>query len=197
MTEFDLLKNVKDLQDIYNSIKSAEKSLLFVLIYDLKKETEVNIALINYFKEELNNPINKIGVLTEHSYDEQKLDVVQRDLPDVDLENLFIKAKDSPENIALYDTLLRAVDEFKDDHTRKVVILILNAKRKGKGAAHIDNFSLFDRKNIKLVAICENGMIDEELEDYFKHEQHDIIYLERFDQFETRLEDLNNIIRNL
>lgn len=193
MSEFGLIDSAKDLQDIYNTIHSVKKSLLFVLVYDLKSESQISLALIDYFRDSIDKNETKIGVIVEEPYSGQKLDVIQRDMPGIDLENLFISVGKTPENISLYDTLVRAANEFQDDDTKKTVVAIVKARRSVVGAAHIENFDVYKLKRIKLILIYQPEMLPSDLEDYILESGVVAINLENYSEFNEVLDEISEL----
>ncbi|OMJ70419.1 hypothetical protein SteCoe_31603 [Stentor coeruleus] len=193
MSEFGVIDSAKDLHDIYNTINSVKKSLLFVLIYDIKSETQINVALIRYLRDRIDKIETKIGVIIEEPYSAYKLDIIQRDMPGIDLENLFISIDRNHENISLYDTLIRAANEFQDDDTQKTVFAIVKARRSVVGAAHIENFNVYVDKKIKLIVIYQPEMLPSEFEDYVLENGIVAINLENYRDFNEILDEVSEL----
>ena len=154
LIDFDIIEDGKNLFKIYQGLSSVRNSLLFVLIYDIKTETSLNLSLINFLQEKINKTEYKIGVLLEDPYTNLKLDIVQRDFPDADMQKLFENAHTINERkYSIYDTLIRCIHEFDDNSSNNTVVLIITETRDIVGASQVNDLDIFQIKNIQLIVI--------------------------------------------
>lgn len=196
MTDFQQIINTKDLQEIYRSIHSAKKSIIFTLIYSIKFNTDINLSILNFIRNKINKVETKIGVIIEDMYGIEKLDPVQRDAPDIDLENLFINTNENTSWVCIYDTLLRAVYEFPNDYTEKIVVAVIYETRDVVGAATADNLNAFMKKGIKLIVICDRKVLPSEFITFIMTNKVPTIYIDSYSSLEKSLEELESILNS-
>jgi hypothetical protein len=183
METFNMLENIKDMQALRANLMSVRISVMFILAYDVKNTPNLNIMLLRFFKDYLCRPEFKIGVITEMLNKRLKLELVQREVADADLENLIIRAEERPGFAHIYDTLLRCAEEFAEDSTDKYAVLILNGEKSYRGHAWVDDLHVFSDKDVKIIVICEKGMIEQEFLEILLADENEVIYVD-FDLLE-------------
>jgi hypothetical protein len=197
MEENDLLENAKDFQQIQENVSSVECSVLFVLVYEIEAENKLNSALVEFFKTDIDKVRFKIGILLDDRYKNMALDVVQRDLPEFDLEDLLKNACKQVTFVNLYDSLVNSVFSFEDDSTSKVVISLILQKPDTKGAAKLKNLELFQEKFINLIVLYKPEAIPEELLEFIQDEGIPSFIIDETSDYEKVFDFIREVLKKV
>ena len=197
MEENDLIENAQDFQEIQENVSNVECSLVFVLLYDLENEHKFNTALTEFFKSGINKIKNKLGVVLDDRYKNQVLDLVQRDIPEFDLEDLLKTAIKQHTFVNLYDALVSAIFLFDEDSTIKVTVAVIMQKDDTKGFAKLKHLILFQDKGVVLVILHKVGELTQDFEEYIKEESISCIAIEDLNELDKVFESLKELLKSL
>lgn len=197
MEENDLIENAKDFQEIQENVSNVESSLVFILIYDIENEQKFNHALTEYFRSGIDKVKYKLGVVLDDRYKNQVLDLVQRDLPEFDLEDLLKTAIKQHTFVNLYDALVSAIFLYEEDSTMKIAVAVIMQKDDTKGFSKLKHLNLFQDKGVTLVILHKIGELTEDFEEYIKEESIICIPIEDFNELEKVFDSLKGVLKNL
>ena len=192
-----MIENAQDFQEIQENVSNVECSLVFVLLYDLENEHKFNTALTEFFKSGINKIKNKLGVVLDDRYKNQVLDLVQRDIPEFDLEDLLKTAIKQHTFVNLYDALVSAIFLFDEDSTIKVTVAVIMQKDDTKGFAKLKHLILFQDKGVVLVILHKVGELTQDFEEYIKEESISCIAIEDLNELDKVFESLKELLKSL
>lgn len=192
-----MLQSAKDFQEIQSNLLSIQNSILFVLIYDVELETDINQAFVDFFKSGIDKIKNYTGVVLDNRFSQLELVLEQRDMPEFDLEDLFNVSKKQGFYVNLYDPIVSAIFKFKEDSTFKVVVAVVMEKPDLKGAAKLKNLYLFKEKNIVLVVMYTVSALTNEFKDFIEDECIPSICIDTYISFEESLDHLKSLLSSL
>ena len=118
MEKFGLLKDTPELKEMYSNINSAENSIMIILSYDLYTYPNLSEDVINFVERKFKTKW-KIGAVTLNPNAEMRMQVIQRDLPGRDIENMVLNCKIETLKESVYDLLIECCYSFPEDHTKK------------------------------------------------------------------------------
>jgi hypothetical protein len=153
-----------------NSLNTLENSLVIVMAYDLYQYQKLSEDLINFVEAKLRKKW-KIGAATLNPNQKLKMKACSRDMPDRDLENLILAAKEDTKKESIYDVMINSINYFEDeqDHTKRTMLIII-CELSGYGCCAASDLVLLRDNGIKLYVLTKEGVLtgDEFLEQMSK-----------------------------
>lgn len=194
MKEFNQEQNTIELNKILATIELAKNYLLFALIYKVELEFSINSAILEFIDKEPFKSTYKMGATFEGNLKIQKLDVIIRDDPKKDFEKLFVEIEKTTDNLGIYDSLVRALEDFPFENTKNVILAIVLEKRRNIGFAKVENLNLLLKKNIKLIVLYQEDSLSNEFLEFLEDSGGKSLKLEDFGDIVEALEEVTRVI---
>ena len=142
-----------------NSLNSADNSLVIVMAYDLYTNQKLSEDLINFVEGKLRKKW-KIGASTLNPDQKLKMKVCARDMPDRDLENLILAAKEDTKKDSIYDVMINSMSYFEDDndHSKRTMLVVI-CELAGNGCCTASDLQLLSENGIKLLVLTKEGVL--------------------------------------
>lgn len=141
---FDLSLLVPDLEDLYKSTLSSKDNYLIGLAFDLNTNERLSFSIMNMVQTLISGGNNRLGAINKNSIN-KNLELVERDFPDMDLENLIIQSRQGSDNENLIDLMVRGFDvlnNFDDKNIGKSYFIVFYKKENdGIGMAGLNLLS--------------------------------------------------------
>ena len=145
---------------MYNSINSAENSLMLVLSYDLYTYTKISEELINFVEKKIRKRW-KLGALSLNPNTSLKMEVIPRDLPGRDLEQMILSCKNDTQKESIYDVMINACRFFGEDHTKKTMLVII-CELTMSGSCNVKDLHLIAEKGVSIFIVAREGALSGE-----------------------------------
>lgn len=194
MKEFNQEKNAVELNKLLDAIELAKNYLLFSLIYKVELEFSINSAILEFVDKEPYKSTYKMGATYEEELKVQKLNVALRDDPKKDFEKLFVETEKTSENLGIYDSLVKAIEDFPNEYTKNVIVAIVLEKRRNIGFAKVENLDLLAKKNVKLIVIYKEDCLSSEFMEFLEAGGGKLLKLDDFEDIMEALEEVSQII---
>ena len=151
MNKFGVIAVAPELKSLYSKYFTPKKSVLFALCYDLKKEIRLNVELIKLFGSTLNASNARLGALCKNNK-AKTMQLCERDLPGLDMENLIMQGKTGDDNESLMDVMHRAIDMIAAAPSSYLVI-IYKKEPENISTGNISSVQCVLPKELKLVFV--------------------------------------------
>jgi hypothetical protein len=157
MEKFGLIKDAADLAEMYKSMKMAENSLIIVIAYDCYTYKSISEELIRFADKKLRTQW-KVGGISLSPNSALKMQVVQRDLPGRDLEQLILACQQDSQRESLYDTMINACGFFVEDSTSKSMLVII-CELTASGSCSAKDLYLIAERGVTIYIIAKEGIL--------------------------------------
>lgn len=152
---------------MYKNINSAEYSLMLILSYDLYMYTKISDSLVEFIEKRIRSKW-KLGARSLNPDSTLKMEMINRDLPGRDLENLILSSKGDTLKDSVYDVSINSLKGFSEDYTQKIMLIIIG-ENPVEGSSSLKDMHLITDQGIKLFVIAREGVLSDEFEKFMEN----------------------------
>ncbi|OMJ90368.1 hypothetical protein SteCoe_7283 [Stentor coeruleus] len=167
--KFKILHDEPLLISLYDKGQMKKKSIIFCLCYDILNETSINEAVVSFVSEEIQSQNENFGAITAEIDSKFCMEVVERDYPGLDIENLISSVIYSGCTGHINDVVFTALKKLPNYTSEAIIVVISKNLHNNIGPTRIEDISE-KLENTKLALITLDDVVpDDFLEMIFKN----------------------------
>lgn len=164
-----------------------KKSIIFCLCYDILNEAAINEAVVSFVSEEIQSQNENFGAITAEIDSKFCMEVVERDYPGLDIENLISSVIYSGCIGHINDVVFTALKRLPNYSSEAIIVIISKNLHDNIGPTHIEDISE-KLDNTKLALLTLDDVVpDDFLELIFKN---NLTLINRVSNVKQAFEDL-------
>lgn len=164
-----------------------KKSIIFCLCYDILNEAAINEAVVSFVSEEIQSQNENFGAITAEIDSKFCMEVVERDYPGLDIENLICSVIYSGCIGHINDVVFTALKKLPNYSSEAIIVVISKNLHDNIGPTHIEDISE-KLDNTKLALLTLDDVVpDDFLELIFKN---NLTLINRVSNVKQAFEDL-------
>lgn len=135
------------------------------MCYDIPNEISINEAIVAFTSEEIQSQNDKFGAFTSEANLKYYMEVVERDYPGLDIENLISSVNYSLSRSHINDIVLQALRKIPKNSNDNLLVIISKSLHNKLGPTQIQDLNE-EIKDTKLALISIDDLIPEDFIDF-------------------------------